>query len=132
VFALGLVALFLLLGPRLRRAAVAAGLSAVVALVVARFLAAAIDRNRPFVDHPLAHNFLAHASDPGFPSDHATAAFAIAVAILLRDRRWGAVALVFATVLAVGRVAMGVHYPSDVLAGAALGAAIAGASFALG
>src|SRR6185436_6617170 len=66
--------------------------------------------------------FVAHAADSGFPSDHATAAFAIAVAIMLRDRRWGAVALVFATVLAVGRVAMGVHYPSDVLGGAALGA----------
>ena len=85
IFALGLVALFLA-GPRLRRAAVSAGLSAGVALMVAHFLAAAIDRHRPFVDHPLAHNFLAHASDPGFPSDHATGAFAIAFALVLRDR----------------------------------------------
>jgi undecaprenyl-diphosphatase len=121
VFALGLVALFLLLGPRLRRAAVAAGLSAGVALVVARFLAAAIDRNRPFVDHPLAHNFLAHASDPGFPSDHATGAFAIAFALVLRDRVIGSVALVLALLLSIGRVALGAHYPSDVFAGAVLG-----------
>ena len=35
-----------------------------------------------------------HAADPGFPSDHATAAFAIAVAILLRKRGWGIAALV--------------------------------------
>jgi undecaprenyl-diphosphatase len=82
-----------------------------------------VDRPRPFVAHPAAvHLFSSHAADSGFPSDHATAAFAIATAVMLRDRRWGAVALAAATVLAVGRVAMGVHYPSDVLAGAALGA----------
>jgi undecaprenyl-diphosphatase len=68
------------------------------------------------------HLFSQHAADPGFPSDHATAAFAIAVALLLRSRRWGAVALVAATVLALTRVAMGIHYPTDVLAGAAVGA----------
>lgn len=125
VFALGLVALFVFFAPRIRRAAVAAGLSAGLALLVAHFLAAAIGRNRPFVDHPNAHNFLSHANDPGFPSDHATAAFAIAFAIVLRDRVAGIVALVLALVLAFGRVALGAHYPSDVFAGAVLGLAAA-------
>jgi undecaprenyl-diphosphatase len=69
--------------------------------------------------------FAAHAADPGFPSDHATASFAIATALVLRDRRLGALALAMAALLAVGRVAMGVHYPTDVAAGAALGAAVA-------
>lgn len=121
IFAVGLVALFLFFGPRLRRAAVAAGLTAGLALLVAHFLAAAIDRSRPFVDHPLAHNFLSHAADPGFPSDHATGAFAIAFALVLRDRMVGIVALALAVVLSFGRVALGVHYPSDVFAGAVLG-----------
>jgi len=125
VFAAGLVALFLVWRPHARRAAVAAALSAGLALAVAHFLAAAIDRARPFVDHPSAHLFISHAPDPGFPSDHATAAFAIAFALLLRHRRVGIVALVMAFVLAVGRVAVGVHYPSDVLAGALLGLAAA-------
>ena len=120
IFALGLVALFFA-GPRLRRAAVAAGLTAAGALLVAHFLAAAIDRHRPFVDHPLAHNFLSHASDPGFPSDHATGAFAIGFALVLRDRIVGSVALVLALLLSFGRVALGAHYPSDVFAGAVLG-----------
>lgn len=106
-----------------RRAVVAAGLSAGLGLFLAQFISHAVNRPRPFVADPSGvHMFSQHAADPGFPSDHATAAFAIAVAIMLRDRRWGAVALAFATVLAVGRVAMGVHYPSDVLGGAALGA----------
>ena len=66
-----------------------------------------------------------HAADGGFPSDHATAAFAIGVAVLLRHRAAGVVVLILAALLAVGRVAIGVHYPSDVLAGALLGTAVA-------
>ena len=125
VFLLGVAALFLSGSARLRRAAVAAGLTAGVALGLAHFLASAVNRNRPFVDHPLAHNFLAHANDPGFPSDHATGAFAIAFALVLRDRKIGIVALFLALVLSFGRVALGVHYPSDVFAGAVLGLAAA-------
>src|SRR4051794_28786734 len=121
VFALGVVALFLFFSVARRRAAVAAGLSAGLALVVAHFLASAIDRNRPFVDHPKAHLLMAHGTDPGFPSDHATGAFAIAFALVLRDRTSGIIALVLAFVLSFGRVALGVHYPSDVFAGAVLG-----------
>jgi undecaprenyl-diphosphatase len=105
-----------------RRAVVAAGLSAGLGLAVAQVITRLVDRPRPFVAHPdSVHLFAAHAADPGFPSDHATAAFAIAVALLLRSRRWGLVALAAATILAVTRVGMGIHYPSDVLAGAAVG-----------
>jgi undecaprenyl-diphosphatase len=121
VFAAGLVALFIAGGQRLRRAAVSAGVTAGLALLVAHFLASAIDRARPFVDHPNAHLFISHGRDPGFPSDHATGAFAIAFALVLRDRVTGIIALVLAFVLSVGRVALGVHYPSDVFAGAVLG-----------
>jgi undecaprenyl-diphosphatase len=109
-----------------RRAVVAAVLSAGLALAIGKVISELVDRARPFVtDAHGVHLFSAHAADPGFPSDHATAAFAIATAIVLRKRGWGVFALIAATVLSVGRVALGVHYPSDVLAGAALGAAAA-------
>jgi len=112
--------------PTLRRAAVAAGASAGVALLIGQVIAHVVNRPRPFVADPGAiHLFASHAADAGFPSDHATAAFAIAVAILVRDRRWGLVTLAAAVILAIGRVGMGVHYPSDVLAGAALGTLVA-------
>jgi undecaprenyl-diphosphatase len=120
------VAFLLAAGPAkrvIRRAVVAAGLSAGLGLAVAQVLSRLVDRPRPFVAHPHAvHLFAHHAADPSFPSDHTTAAFAIAVALLLRFRTWGAITLAFATLLAVARVALGVHYPTDVLAGAALGA----------
>jgi undecaprenyl-diphosphatase len=109
-----------------RRATVAAVLSAGLGLALAKVISELVDRARPFVaDAHGVHLFSAHAADAGFPSDHATAAFAIATAIVLRKRGWGIFALVAAAVLSIGRVAIGVHYPSDVLAGAALGAAAA-------
>ncbi|HET6448666.1 MAG TPA: phosphatase PAP2 family protein [Conexibacter sp.] len=134
LFAGALVALFVLLpGARRhtgRRIAVAAAASAAAALAIGAALSHVVDRARPFVADPGGvHQFTHHTADAGFPSDHATASFAIATAILLRSRRWGIVAMSLATVLALTRVAIGVHYPSDVLAGAALGAATALALF---
>lgn len=114
-----------------RRAGVATGLGAGLALACAQVISRIADRPRPFVADPGGvHLFARHAADASFPSDHATAAFAIATAVLLRDRRWGAVVLALAAVLAAGRVALGVHYPSDVLGGAALGAAVSVALYA--
>jgi undecaprenyl-diphosphatase len=109
-----------------RRAAVAATLSAGLALAIAKVVSELVGRARPFaVDSHGVHLFSPHAADPGLPSDHATASFAVATAIFLRHRSAGLVALAAAAILSVGRVALGVHFPSDVLAGAALGAAVA-------
>lgn len=109
-----------------RRASVAAVLSAAVALAIGQAIADVVDRVRPFAVEPhQVHLFAAHAADASFPSDHATASFAIAAAIFLRKRGWGAFALVAAAALSVGRVAVGYHFPTDVLAGAALGTAAA-------
>jgi undecaprenyl-diphosphatase len=109
-----------------RRAAVAATAAAGLALLIAQPLANAIDRARPFVDHPAqAHLLVARSTDPSFPSDHATGAFAIAVAIWLYDRTAGAVFLTLAVLVSVARVYVGIHYPSDVLGGAVLGTLVA-------
>jgi undecaprenyl-diphosphatase len=109
-----------------RRTAVAAGLSAALGLAAASLIAGIVDRSRPFIADPGGvHMFSHHAADAGFPSDHATAAVAIAVAILLRKRAWGIAALVAALVVSIGRIALGLHYPSDVLAGVLLGTASA-------
>ena len=127
----GMLVLVILLarGRRLagwRRAAVAGGLSAGLALAIGRVISTAAYRARPFVAHPTGvHLFARHAADASFPSDHATAAFAIGTAIVLRKRWWGVVVLVAAAVLSVGRVALGLHYPSDVLGGAVIGIATA-------
>ena len=130
LFVLLLVVLFAVVWGRMRtlarRAAVAAGASAGIALLLGQVVSHLVDRPRPFVAHPgLIHLFAPHAADASFPSDHTTASFAIATAIVLRSRLWGSLALVAAALLGVSRVVIGVHYPLDVLAGAALGSAVA-------
>ena len=109
-----------------RHGVIAAGFSAALALGVAQVISHLWERPRPYLAHPAsAHLFIAPSHDGSFPSDHATASFAIAVAIFLRHRKVGAVALAMATVVSVARVAVGTHYPGDVLAGAVLGSASA-------
>ncbi len=105
-----------------RRGVTVAGFSALLALGVAQVIGKLWDRPRPYEAHPgNAHLFLSPSPDPSFPSDHATAAFALAVAVFLHHRRAGWLMLGMATALSVSRVATGTHYPSDVIGGALLG-----------
>lgn len=121
-----LVALFVTRGAFGRREVVAACLAAALALLVAQAIGHVWDRPRPFEAHPGEdHLLLPRSPDPSFPSDHATGAFAIGVALLLRDRRVGALTVLLALAVSLSRVALGTHYPGDVLGGATLGALVA-------
>ncbi len=62
-------------------------------------------------------------SSLSFPSAHATSSFAVATA-MTRVEPLGALAFALAFALALGRPYLGMHYPSDVLAGAVLGVAL--------
>ena len=108
---------------RIQHATREAGLALLLALYGALTLSPLIGRLRPFVADPLIHALVPHPlSQFSFPSAHASAAFAMAFAILWTDWRRGLVPLVLAIMVAFGRVAVGVHYPSDVLAGCVVGA----------
>ena len=64
------------------------------------------------------YNFLHHAADDSFPSDHGTVAFTFALAFLFWHRlRSGAVLLVAACAIAWSRVYLGVHWPLDMVGG---------------
>lgn len=112
---------------RWRVASASALASAGLALLAAQVISRAWERPRPTVAHPgEAHlYFVAPSPDPSFPSDHASAAFAIAVAVFLVSRRVGTGFLVAAVAIALARVLIGLHYPGDVAGGALLGAASA-------
>ena len=64
-----------------------------------------------------------------FPSGHTLHAVAFSIVALSYYPALAAVLLVFTVLTAASRVVLGLHYPSDVLAGAALGCTIAAASF---
>ncbi len=103
-----------------RQAVAAAGFSALLGLGANQAISHLYERMRPFVHHA-HHLFIARSTDPSFPSDHATGAFAIAMAVMLRHRRAGWVAFVLAVLISIGRVGAGTHYPSDVIGGALIG-----------
>jgi undecaprenyl-diphosphatase len=99
--------------------------AAAFGLVINRIISTVYHRDRPFITHPSAHVFGPHKTDPSFPSDHTTAAIAIAVAVLLIDSGVGLAFLALAVLIAVGRVIVGEHYPGDVLGSTLIGIAAA-------
>ena len=105
--------------------------AALVALGIGQLIGGAIDRARPYEAITGVHLIVDKTTDFSFPSDHATAAGAVAVGLLLTNRRWGTVAAALAIVMAFTRVYVGAHYPGDVIAGLALGGVVAAAGTAL-
>jgi undecaprenyl-diphosphatase len=130
LYALATVALWFLARPygptRWKLASTSGLVAAAVALLVNQAIAHLWERPRPFTSHAaLTHVLSARTTDPSFPSDHAAAAFAIAFAVLVFSRRAGWLFLAAATLIALSRVALGMHYPSDVVAGMLVGLASA-------
>jgi undecaprenyl-diphosphatase len=130
---LGSVLLLLAAWARARRGADApvgvagvlwAGLAAGLALVLNVPVRAIVQRPRPFVAHPdRVHLLMSHQANGSFASDHATFTMAVAVGLLLVNRRLGLVGVGLACLEGLLRVFVGVHYPTDVLGGYALGTA---------
>lgn len=105
-----------------RRAMTVALLAMALAWLVSRGLSALWPTPRPFA-LGLGQQWLEHKATPSFPSSHASAAFAMGFALWRRLRGWPGRWLPLALAALVGwsRVALGLHFPLDVLAGAGVG-----------
>lgn len=99
----------------------AASVSLLINQLIGRFI---WHRPRPYETHPQVYH-LSHSHDPSFPSDHASAAFGIAFGIYFIDRRVGRFFIAVATLIAAGRVLVGAHYVTDVLASLVISAVVA-------
>ncbi|QXE36085.1 phosphatase PAP2 family protein [Streptomyces sp. GMY02] len=102
-----------------------APLAAAIALLVNIPIRGFVERPRPFVDHKGLDVLVAGKTDYSFVSDHATMAMALGAGIFIAHRRFGLAAIALALLEGFCRVYMGVHYPTDVIGGFALGTAVA-------
>ena len=102
-----------------------AGAAALIALVLGQIIGNVVDRARPYETLANVHVLVDKTSDFSFPSDHATAVGAVAVGLFFVDRWLGLATTIAAVVMAFTRVYVGAHYFGDVLAGLALGGAVA-------
>lgn len=99
-----------------RRMVLLAAATVLIALGINQIIGTFYFHERPFAAH--AVTLLVHRStDPSFPSDHSTGAFALALAMLWQNRKLGRVMIGMAILMAFSRVFVGVHYTFDVLGG---------------
>jgi undecaprenyl-diphosphatase len=107
------------------------GLAGLVCLLVYKWLKAHTSRPRPFM---VSNNIIRRTSpldEYSFPSGHTLHAVAFSLILLSHLPEWFWVVVPFTVLVAVSRPVLGLHYPSDVLAGALIGAVIAGLSIVL-
>ena len=129
VYVLAVLLLWLATAPgeerRWKLAALAGTASAGVSLLINQVIGNFIwHRPRPYEAHPQVYH-LSQSHDPSFPSDHASGAFGIAFGIYFVDRRVGRFFIAIATLIAAGRVLVGAHYVTDVLASLVISLAVA-------
>lgn len=121
-----LCAVVLLCIPKTRKTGLSMGVALLLGLVIGNlFLKNVVARIRPYDINNGIELLVARLTDYSFPSGHTLASFEGAVVLMIRHRRWGIPALILAVLIAFSRLYLYVHYPSDVLAGALLGTAIA-------
>ncbi|MFC0598448.1 phosphatase PAP2 family protein [Streptomyces palmae] len=104
-------------------AALSAPLAAAAAFGLNDVIKALVREQRPCQTlHTVTLEACPAPGDWSFPSNHTAIAAAAAVALLLADRRLGAVAVLTALLMGVSRVWVGAHYPHDVAVGLLVGA----------
>lgn len=100
-----------------RYTAIYAAFSTIIALLINSIIHLVYYHPRPFMAHHV-HLLVNHAADSSFVSDHAVLVFAIAWTILLRNERIKYPVFIWAILVAVSRIYIGVHYPVDVMGSA--------------
>lgn len=82
-----------------------------------------INRQRPYIEYPASIFPYSRKTDASFPSGHTSTAFATATSLSINLKKWYVVIPAYAWATSVGysRLYLGEHYPTDVLAGAAIG-----------
>lgn len=98
------------------------GASVVTSAIITNVLKYSIQRARPFETYSFIEK-LSDGKSPSFPSGHTSGAFSLATSLSVANPKWYIIvpSFVWATSVGYSRMALGVHYPSDVLVGAVIG-----------
>ena len=106
-----------------QKAVILALITLALAFLIDVLIGVVFPRPRPFITYPEATKHLDLWVDvSSFPSTHALSVFAIAVSLWWSGfKKLGPILFLLAIFVGLGRVAGGVHYPSDVVAGALIG-----------
>ena len=125
--------LLMLCFQKTRRTGVTCAISMVIGLIVANLILKNwVARVRPYVTIEELELMIEPQKDWSFPSGHATNSFACGwVMFRTMKKRYGVLALVMAILITLSRIYVGVHYPTDILAGTAIGICAAEAAIAL-
>lgn len=107
----------------LMKDAIYIGTSVIEAVGITYGLKYAFDRQRPYVKYPDKIHPIDAEDSPSFPSGHTAAAFSLATSLSITYPKWYVIApsAIWACGVGFARINQGVHYPSDVLTGAAIG-----------
>ena len=116
----------------IKHKAIYLGTTVIISSIVALSTKRIIKRDRPFVTYPDIEK-IGEGGSYSMPSGHTSNAFALATSVSVAYPKWYIIAPSFAWAGAVGysRMHLGVHYPSDVIAGALVGSGSAYLSYKL-
>ena len=107
------------------------GITSLIAVALYKVLKLKLVRERPFFSHVAIRPMARPLDRYSFPSGHTMHAAAFMVMLSAYFPYVAGIMLPFAVSVALSRVILGLHYPSDVLAGAAIGWALAHVSLLL-
>ena len=107
----------------LLKEAIYIGTSVIEALSITMAMKFTFNRQRPYEKYPDLIHPVSTEPDPSFPSGHTAAAFSLATSLSITYPKWYIIApsALWACGVGFARINQGVHYPSDVLTGAAIG-----------
>lgn len=120
------IALLLMAFRKTRRAGICCALALILDLIAVNMLIKPIvNRARPYEILDMLSPLIPPVGDASFPSGHSAASFAGAWALMrCMGKKWGAPMLILAGLISLSRLYVGVHYPTDVICGAAIGIAL--------
>ena len=117
----GIFALWVFDGKIKKEEALHALFAAILAWIIAHIIKAMFPTLRPFQVNGDAVKVIIPLANGAFPSGHTAAAFGLAVTVWLHDKKMGIVYFLAAILVGIARILANVHYPIDIIGGAAVG-----------